>query len=330
MTLWEGQYPLLHPQLKLDCLFQYLALLGTCLAERICTDRLPWMAPWIKFSNPPHGLFTGFSTHGMGKRKREKNYLEARSVPSFCPIRIEPFAFYLYRPSWFWSEQGKNDWPSYKDSYTTLFMAMLYFHPCLLISQRRPSYVLGKVTFLCSVMTSLASVTCSWFSVCLSQSGLCAFSERAIPGVISRLKDHLFCTHRSLLCCKSTSSWNAWSKSPQELLAIAVPEESSLTPGFSSAVKTKQPHLWLISNNQFFCFLGWGSPKNITKLKQGKKSRNGSWVSTYRQQLSQLSGEIHFRALIDNVTISLQRNCIVIFLTVFHRYLIGMTHKIKY
>lgn len=278
--------------------------MGTCLAERICTDRLPWVAPWIKFSNPPHGLFTGFSTRGMGKSKKGKKLLRGKVsailLPhknrTFCFLFIQTFIILIWtRKEWLTPLQGL---------LHHSLMAMLYFHPCLLISQRRPSYVLGKVTFLCSVMTSPASVTCSWFSVCLSQSGLFAFSERAIPGVISRLKDYLFCTHRSLLCCKSTSSWNAWCKSPQELLTIAVPEESSLTPGFSSAVKTKQPHLWLISNNQF-CFLGWGSPKNITKLKQGKKSRNGSWVSTYRQQLSQLSGEIHFRTLIDNATISL-------------------------
>lgn len=43
LTFWEGQYPLLYPQLKLDCLFQYLALLGTCLGEGICTGRLPCM-----------------------------------------------------------------------------------------------------------------------------------------------------------------------------------------------------------------------------------------------------------------------------------------------
>lgn len=41
LTLWEGQYTLLYPQLKLDCLFQYLALSGTCLGEGICTGRLP-------------------------------------------------------------------------------------------------------------------------------------------------------------------------------------------------------------------------------------------------------------------------------------------------
>lgn len=159
---------------------------------------------------------------GWGKERRE-NYLEARSVPSFCPIRIEPFATFFFMQTCkilIWAR---------KKLFTLLqrllhhsLIAMLYFHPCLLISQRRPSYVLGKVTFLCSVMISLASVTCSWFSVCLSQSGLFAFSERAIPGVISGLKDHLFCTHRNLLCCKSISSWNAWSKSPQELLTIAV------------------------------------------------------------------------------------------------------------
>lgn len=60
------------------------------------------------------------------------------------------------------------------------FILMLYFHPCFPIPQRRSLYVLDKVTSLCYVMTSLASVTCSLFSVCLIQSGLFAFSERAI------------------------------------------------------------------------------------------------------------------------------------------------------
>lgn len=80
----------------------------------------------------------------------------------------------------------------------------LYFHPCFLISQTRPSYVLDKVTFLCYVMTSLASVTCSQFFVCLNQSGL--FSERVIPVVMSMLKDNLCGIHRNHPHCESISS----------------------------------------------------------------------------------------------------------------------------
>lgn len=93
LTLWEGQYPLLYPQLKLDCLFQYLALLGTCLAEGICTGRLPWML--LESSSPtlPMAFLLNSVLVGWKKARREKNYSEARSVPPFCPIRIEPFAF---------------------------------------------------------------------------------------------------------------------------------------------------------------------------------------------------------------------------------------------
>lgn len=175
---------------------------------------------------------------------------------------------------------------------------MVFFPPCLLIPQRRPLFILNKVTTSCYVVTSLALVTCSQFSMCLNQSGLFAPSERVIPVVISMLKNYLSCTHRNLLCCESISSCNAWSKPPHKLPTICSSEDLNSevsNQGWAAQLKKKkdkpttkilliilmqgrsqpcsksapdhrpsQPK-WLVSLNSFFFFPDWCSSKHITK-----------------------------------------------------------------
>jgi len=146
-------------------------------------------------------------TVGWGKARRG-NYLATKSVLSFIPIqdRTVCYLLFFYSPVSFSPEQAKNDSSSYRQCYATLLYQCFVVTLSFLTPQRRPSYVLDKVTFLCDVMTSLASGTCSQSSVCLNQSGLFAVPEKLISVVISMLKDNLHCTHRNLPHGESISS----------------------------------------------------------------------------------------------------------------------------
>lgn len=203
LTLWEGQYPLLYPQLKLDCLFQYLALLGTCLAEWICTGRLPWMASWVIFSNPPHGLFTGLSACGMEKSKKGK-LLRGKVRAILLPHEDRTFCYFL-----FYTDLQNFDLIKERmtdpltETFTPLSYTYALFSP-LFANITKKAFISpgqGDISVFSDDITGISHL----LSVCLSQSGLFAFSERAISGVISRLKDHLFCTHGTFCVARASA-----------------------------------------------------------------------------------------------------------------------------